>query len=98
MRTYPIKTPAGALYAFEVPIPLGARRSVCRRVSRIPGVTITRTPKALSWWREESFCEFSLDDVPYEIVEPYGDNSRYWIGPLDGEVHDETMDLIAGIS
>ena len=25
--------------------------------------------------------EFSLDDIRYEIWEPFGDSSRYWIGP-----------------
>lgn len=41
-----------------------------------------RRPKAiLSWFREQTFCEFEVEGVRFEAEEPYGDNSRYWIGP-----------------
>jgi hypothetical protein len=35
----------------------------------------------LSWFREEQFCEFEVEGQRFVIEEPYGDNSRYWIGP-----------------
>ena len=41
--------------------------------------------KILSWFREEVFCEFELNGVHFQIDEPYGDNSRYWIGPINKE-------------
>jgi hypothetical protein len=85
MKTFDIRDPRGRLVAFEVSNTLLGRRGVCRIVAGIPGVTVLRRPRALSWWREEVFCEFLLGGVRFEIWEPYGDNSRYWIGPAGAE-------------
>jgi len=42
-----------------------------RLLAEFSGATVIRKPKRLfSWFREGAFCEF----------EPYGDNSRYWVG------------------
>lgn len=50
-------------------------------VKTIPNAVILRKPKRfLSWFREEVFCEFSINNVVFQIDEPYGDNSRYWVG------------------
>jgi len=35
--------------------------------------------------REEEFCEFEVDSEAFVAWEPFGDNSRYWIGPKDGK-------------
>jgi hypothetical protein len=85
MKTFDISDAQGRLFAFEVSNTLLGRRGACRVVAGIPGVTILRRPQVLSWWREEVFCEFSLGGVRFGICEPYGDNSRYWIGPAGGE-------------
>jgi hypothetical protein len=59
------------------------RRRACRIVRRIPGVAIVREPKLFGWLYEpDEFCEFTLDGVTFKIWEPFGDNSRYWVGPV----------------
>ncbi len=82
VKTYDIHDPNNRLLAFEISNTFVGRRVICRMVELIPGATIIRRPKALSWLRESSFCEFTLDGEVYEIEEPYGDSSRYWIGPV----------------
>ena len=82
MKTYDIYDPNNRLLAFEISNTFIGRGVVCRIVERIPGAILTRRPKALSWLREDSFCEFTVDGELYEIEEPYGDSSRYWIGPV----------------
>ena len=82
MKTYDIYDPTNRLLAFEVSNIAVGRRGVCRIIERIPGATLIRRPKALSWLREASFCEFTVDGELYEAEEPFGDNSRYWIGPV----------------
>jgi hypothetical protein len=72
------------LFASEVGNFFLARTAVCKIVSKIPGVRITRKPRFLSWFREEVFCEFQFDGVHFEAWEPYGDSDRYWIGPVSG--------------
>ena len=82
MKTYELYDPSNRLFAFEISNVFTGRRSVCRIVEHIPGAVLTRRPKALSWLREASFCEFTVDGELYEVEEPFGDNSRYWIGPV----------------
>ena len=69
-----------------------------RAVSQIPGVKILRRPRFFSWVREDSFCDFVLDGVGYEVEEPFGDNSRFWIGPLDREPRETTETLLDELS
>jgi hypothetical protein len=95
---YKLKDQAGRVFAFEIDIPVRGRRGVCSIVRKIPGVKVTRTPRFLSWFREEAFCEFELGEVKYRAQEPFGDNSRYWIGPEDCRWHPEIEAVIRGFS
>ncbi len=81
MKTYDLHDAEGRLYAFEVSNVLLGRRGAVRVIRSIPGARVTRTPAALSWLREETFCEFEIDGVRFVVWEPFGDSSRYWIGP-----------------
>ena len=53
---------------------------VTRIASNIPGAKILKKPKVLSWFKEDVFCEFELNNKQFTIEEPFGDNSRYLIG------------------
>jgi hypothetical protein len=68
-----------------------------RALERVQGVTIVRRPRFLSWLREEVFCEFELGGARYEVWEPFGDNSRYWVGPADSVWRPETERLAASL-
>ncbi len=81
MRTYPIENEFGELHAFEIDNFRIGRSGTAKIIEGVPGVVMLRKPKKLlSWFREEVFCEFKLNGVHFQIDEPYGDNSRYWIG------------------
>ena len=81
MKTYPLHDVENRLFAFEVSTFGIGRHGVCRVVQTIPGAVLIRKPKLLSWFREDSFCEFTVGGEKYEAEEPFGDNSRYWVGP-----------------
>ncbi len=81
MKTYDLLDEGGRLFAFEVSVLETDRRGICRVVQSIPGANLIRKPKLFSWFREEEFCEFEVDGEKFVAWEPYGDNSRYWIGP-----------------
>ena len=81
MKTYELLDKDGHFFAFEVGNAGLGRRGVCRVVEAIPGAKVVRRPKFLSWFREEEFCEFVVDGKTFVAWEPYGDSSRYWIGP-----------------
>ena len=69
--------------------------SIARRIS---GVKLLKAPRLLSWFREEVFCEFELGQVKFKAFEPFGDNSRYWIGPEDRRWHAEIEAIIQAFS
>jgi hypothetical protein len=81
MQTHDIKDSHGRTCAFEINNFLVSRRRVCRILRTVPGLRILRTPRFLSYFNEDEFCEFELDGKKFTAWEPYGDNSRYWIGP-----------------
>jgi len=83
VKVYELKNESGQVFAFEISKPVGGRRRVCSIVREIPGAKLTKTPRFLSSFREEDFCEFEIGDVKFHAFEPFGDNSRYWIGPKD---------------
>ena len=80
MRVYDLVDKEGLVYAFEINSILGRWKPI-RVISAIPGVQNVWTP-SLSWVSPDVFCKFELDGVAFEIEEPFGDNSRFWIGPV----------------
>jgi len=64
----------GKLVYFEVPNIFLPRRSAVKIVSAIPNVEVLEIQK-----REDVFCTFKLGERIFELLEPYGDNSRFHI-------------------
>jgi hypothetical protein len=81
MKVFDIRDPQNRIFAFEIDNLGVGRHGVCKVVETIPGATLVRRPKFLSWFREATFCEFVVDGESFVAEEPWGDNSRYWIGP-----------------
>jgi hypothetical protein len=81
MRVHDLKNAEGRIYAFEVANHTIGRSGALLIVESIPGVQVVRRPLRWSWFREETFCEFDIDGRRFSIWEPFGDSSRYWIGP-----------------
>ena len=80
MRIYDLHDKEGQVFAFEVNSFVG-RRAACRIAARIPGARVIALPKDRRERIEGVFCLFDVGDVRFQIWEPFGDNSRYWIGP-----------------
>lgn len=98
MRVFEHRSEDGRLRGFEVENFWLTRRGVARIVQSIPGVRLIHATS--SWWGRDDFCEFELNAVRFLVEEPFGDNSRYWIGPLEpgheaelGVVRDRFLNL-----
>jgi len=78
MRTNPTHDEEGRLFAFEISSLLG-RRFACRIAASVPGVRVVAFNL-----RSDVFCEFEVAGETFIIEEPFGDNSRYWIGQAGG--------------
>ena len=81
MTVFDIKDAEGRVFAFEITNSFRRRRGLCNLVARIPGCRLVKRPCLLSWFREAEFCEFDIDGIRFVVEEPFGDNSRWWIGP-----------------
>jgi hypothetical protein len=78
MRTYNLTDSAGNVIAFEVSNLLLGRRGAYKVASKVPGSRVTKRPPLFGGGEE--FCEFEVDGELFVISEPFGDNSRYWVG------------------
>lgn len=54
-----------------------------------------KSPRLLSWFREEVFSEFALGPLEFEAFEPFGDNSRHRVGPKKAGWHPEIGAVVA---
>jgi hypothetical protein len=84
METFSLHNDRGDVYAFEIPSSYFlSSAGVARFFSRCPGVHVERV-RRLFELGNGVHAIFTLDGDRYLVWEPYGDNSRYWIG-LEGE-------------
>lgn len=82
MKTRHIHDDAGMLTGFEVSNLLLTRRRACRLAERVAGAMVSRRPRPFPFryfGEPDDFCAFSVDGVSFLMIEPFGDNDRYWI-------------------
>ena len=80
MKTWPITRSDGSLHGFEVTSAWITFGPLFRILRSVPGVTHVRR----NWFRDDRVL-FNFRGVAAVVNEPWGDNSRYWIGPADPE-------------
>jgi hypothetical protein len=83
MWTHPLTDKAGVTYAFEVRALLFGRRFAAR-LQRINGVSDVR-PRRRWVGSSDVHIRFCYHGRECLVWEPFGDNSRWWIGPEDSE-------------
>lgn len=91
MDTYPVKESQHGLIAFEIENAYVSPRQIGQLLATVTGIENVRVRRIFS--RESDVhLRFEYQGVPFVVWEPYGDNSRYWIGPddVDGAVIDST--------
>lgn len=82
MQTFPIVTREGRITAFEVISVYIGPNAIVRLLATVDGVTDVR-PRKLFGESPETHVQFKYRGEQYVVWEPYGDNSRYWIGPRE---------------
>jgi len=80
VKTYPILRPDGSVHAFEISNAWIPMHTIRRMLRSVPDVSEIRR----IWFREQRVL-FRLHGEECEIWEPFGDSSRYWIGPLNAK-------------
>jgi len=83
MQTHPILTKDGTrLPAFEVENAYIGPATIARLLAQVQGVTDVQQRKMLAK-SNDVHVNFKYRGQPWIVWEPYGDSSRYWIGPQD---------------
>lgn len=86
MKTYPLidEKKGDRPFAFEIENAYVGTGTIARLLAEVDGVTDVRARK-LFRGSSEIHVEFKYLNHDYIVWEPYGDNSRYWIGPKNPE-------------
>lgn len=82
MRTWPATDEGGTVTSFEVSMIRIGLGEVERILRSNPDVSQLTRRRMFS--PSEVHITFSFRGAEYLVWEPFGDNSRYWIGPKDG--------------
>lgn len=84
METYPILSKDKVqLPAFEIENACIAISTITQLLQQVDGVSEVR-PRKLFSGSSDVRIEFMYLGEPYIVLEPNGDSSRYWIGPMNG--------------
>jgi hypothetical protein len=90
MRTYPIVNADGSrILAFEIENAYVSRGTIAGILKQVDGVENVRRPRFVK--SHDVRIEFSYQGREYVVWEPYGDNSRYWIGLKESEAGDANV-------
>lgn len=82
MKTYPFfKDNNGHPFAFEIDNMDVWYRGITNLLGKIEGVTAIQIKKKFFSGSDDVRVEFKYNDIGFVVWEPYGDSSRYWIGP-----------------
>jgi len=97
MKIYPICGEDGKrLPAFEIENAYIGPRMVARLLGDVKGVTNV-VERKLFGASPDVHIEFNYKGRPYIVWEPYGDNSRYWIGPKDEVMEDTNIENLTTV-
>ena len=72
------------MFAFEIDNTAVSPRQLGRLVQSSLDATVTQGPQGF-FAREDWRLQFTYKGVTFEVWEPFGDNSRYWVGPAGEE-------------
>ncbi|GGX22665.1 hypothetical protein GCM10011282_30880 [Undibacterium macrobrachii] len=79
MKTRELRNDDGHLTGFSVSNILLGRHGVPRVIASIPGATVIRKQRRFAISTPDDFCEFVVDGKTFLAIEPFGDNSEFWL-------------------
>lgn len=97
MKTFPLSdSESGVKYAFEIEVAYIGPKRIAKLLTDAPDVSKVRV-RRLFGPDPEIHVSFNYMDLPYVVWEPYGDNSRFWIGPKDSSITDVNITPVEAI-
>lgn len=80
MRTYPILKNDSIVFAFEIEHTCVSRRSIAKLLGSAESVAGVKL-RGHFGSSDDVRLEFTYRGQAFIVLEPFGDSSRYWIGP-----------------
>jgi hypothetical protein len=90
MRTFPAARKQAHPLAFEIENVYASPRAIARVLTGVDGVSDVNLGGRFGS-SNDIRVQFKYRDRDYVVWEPYGDNSRYWIGPKN--LDDASVDI-----
>jgi hypothetical protein len=79
MKTRDLRNDQGQLTGFSVSNLFLSRHGVPNIVADIPGASLVRKQRRLAVTAPDDFCEFTVEGKTFLAIEPFGDNSEFWV-------------------
>ena len=92
MRTYELRRDDDYFLAFEIENVYVRPKKVGEILSAVDGVTGVTVGKS-SRESRDVHVKFKYQGIEYIVWEPFGDNSRYWIGPEQENGQSSDIDI-----
>lgn len=82
MRTFPITNENGQCFAFEVENAYIGPRRIAKLLADLAGTSDFRSVGLITA-KDDVRLRFKYNNHDFLVWEPFGDNSRFWIGPAE---------------
>lgn len=79
MKTKELRDDSGIVTGFSVGSARLTRWGVPRIIRAIQGAQLIRKQNAFRLAGPDDFCEFKVDGKTFRVIEPFGDNSEFWV-------------------
>ena len=79
MKTEDMHNDEGILTGFSISNFFLSRHTVPKIVGSIPGAQIVRKQRRFVVGAPDDFCEFVVDGKTFLAIEPFGDNTEFWV-------------------
>jgi hypothetical protein len=95
MKTYPVLSDKGDFLGFEIDNTLIRVSTIVKLLQK--NLKIQNIQKQKFFDSSEVRINFIYKNKDYIVWEPFGDNSRYWIGLVDGEKLENNLEDLKDI-
>lgn len=78
MKTFPLRRADGAQFAFEIGNTFISLSQISKIIGSVESVKDIQRVRG-----SDDRISFTFAGEPFVVHEPWGDNSRYWVGPVE---------------
>ena len=97
MKTEELKNDSGIVTGFSVGSTRLTRWGVPKIIGTIPGAQVIRKQRPFRLAGPDDFCEFIVGGKTFLVIEPFGDNSQFWVVAEPPEAQCPSLAKVRGV-